>query len=220
MNKLVIFDLDGTLLNSIDDIADNINIMLKKFGYPERSVKEIMQFVGNGARNLMERSCGIKDYPKLDELFAAFKVHYDENCRVKTKPYAGIKELLERLKQDGANIAVLSNKPNAPVQVLIEEYFPGAFVYVQGEDEANGVFRKPNPSGLLALMKKMQATKEDTLFVGDSEVDIQTSKNAGVPCLSVTWGFKDEAFLWEHGATVCVSTAEDAFAYYKQVNEK
>lgn len=220
MIKNVIFDLDGTLLDTLEDLACSVNYALLSQGFQTIPLEKVREFVGNGARKLMERSCGIKDYPRLDELFAAFKVHYDENCRVKTKPYAGIKELLERLKQDGAKIAVLSNKPNAPVQVLIEEYFPGAFAYVQGEDEVNGVFRKPNPSGLLALMKKMQATKEDTLFVGDSEVDIQTSKNADVPCLSVTWGFKDEAFLWEHGATVCVSNAEDAFAYYKQVNEK
>lgn len=180
----ILFDLDGTLLDTLQDLADSLNHTLSQFGYPERTVEETRRFVGNGALVLMEKAipAGADPMPVL----AAFREYYESHCRIKTGPYPGIMEALARLKGK-FSIAVVSNKPDAAVKALCADYFPGVFALGESPDCP----RKPAPD---MVRKAMAAIGVETcVYVGDSEVDVATARNAGVPCLSVTWGFRDEA---------------------------
>ncbi|MBQ7923787.1 MAG: HAD family hydrolase [Clostridia bacterium] len=209
MYKLIVFDLDGTLLDTLDDLTASTNAALLTYGFSTRTREEVRSFIGDGIVKLMERSVGIESYPRLTEMIGDFRAYYAEHCKDATRPYAGVENLLQTLKAKGLLLAVLSNKVHAATQALINDYFPGVFDEVMGENEAAGIRRKPSPTALLKIMETLGVTQAETAYVGDSEVDIQTAQNAGVACVSVTWGFKDEAFLRDNGATEIAHTAKD-----------
>ena len=213
MKRTVIFDLDGTILDTLGDLTDAVNFALAEFGFPPRTGEEVCSFVGNGVRKLIERASGKEDYEKQEELFQTFRRFYSEHCAVKTKPYEGIEALLKTLASRGIKTAVLSNKSDLEVKKLIKGYFPRLFDEVEGENEKAGFPRKPNPKGLLEIMRRLGASAEETVYIGDSNVDIQTAKNAGVDCISVTWGFKSEAFLLENGAKFLAHTPSEILQY-------
>ncbi len=187
----ILFDLDGTLLDTLQDLHDSLNVVLRRFGYPERTMDEIRRFVGNGAERLVRLAVpqGADPVPVL----VAFQEHYREHCRIHTAPYPGALDALDGLGR--YPIAIVSNKPDAAVKALCAELFPG----IPAWGEAADCPRKPAPDMVYRAMKAIGV--ETCVYVGDSEVDIATAKNAGVPCLSVTWGFRDEAELTAAGAT-------------------
>lgn len=205
MYKAVVFDLDGTLLDTLDDLTDSANYALEKHGLPKRTREEICSFVGNGIVSLIGRCTG-EDNPKREAVLTDFRAYYKTHSKDKTKPYADILPLLRKLKKSGIKTAVLSNKADFAVQPLVEEYFQGLIDISQGENEAEGVMRKPDPNGLLQILKRLDCEKDEAVYIGDSDVDIQTAKNAGIACISVTWGFRSKAFLREAGATTLVSS--------------
>lgn len=213
MYKTVIFDLDGTLLDTLDDLTSAVNYALTAFGLPTRTKTEVRTFVGNGIAVLMQRAVGIESYPKQAEILQTFKAYYGANCANKTQPYAGILPLLTQLQQAGVQTAVVSNKADFAVKMLAERYFSGLLLQAVGENEAEGVRKKPAPDSLFAVLRTLGADKQSTVYVGDSEVDIQTAQNAGVDCISVTWGFKDLPFLIENGATTLVSDPMQILSY-------
>lgn len=209
MYETVVFDLDGTLLDTLDDLWAAVNAALKKFSLPLRTKEEVRSFVGNGIVKLMERSAGKVGREVFDGVLAEFKRYYGEHCEDNTKPYEGIIPLLEELKRRGIKTAVVSNKADFAVKKLAEGYFQGLLQEAVGENEEGGIRKKPAPDSLLAVMERLGAGTRSTVYIGDSEVDIQTAKNAGVECISVTWGFKDKAFLVENGAAVLVETPKE-----------
>ena len=212
MYKTIIFDLDGTLLDTLDDLTDATNAALREKGFPLRTKEEVRSFVGDGIRKLIERALdGRMD--EVEETLEIFKRYYAAHCADKTKPYDGVLELLMELKKRGIQTAVLSNKADFAVKKLAIEYFNGLLLSAVGEEEKAGVRKKPTPDGLLALVKELSAEKGSTLYVGDSEVDILTAKNAGMDCLCVTWGFRDKAVLRAYGAERFVDTAEEILSY-------
>ena len=209
MYSAVIFDLDGTLLDTLDDLWAAVNEGLKCASLPLRTREEVLGFVGNGIVKLMERACGDVEKDVLDKALATFKSYYGAHCEDKTKPYEGIMELLSVLKEKGIRTAVVSNKADFAVKKLAKGYFEGMLEYAVGENEEAGIRKKPAPDSLLSVMESMGVGTDSTVYIGDSEVDIQTAKNAGVDCISVTWGFKDRAFLIENGATLFADTPKE-----------
>jgi phosphoglycolate phosphatase len=209
MYKTVVFDLDGTLLDTLDDLWLSVNAALQKFGSPVRTRNEVRDFIGNGIVKLMQRASGLLEGECFDGVLAEFKRHYGEHCEDNTKPYEGIMRLLQELRARGVQTAVVSNKADFAVKKLAESYFQGLLQEAVGEDEEHGIRKKPAPDSLLAVMERLGADRQATVYVGDSEVDIQTANNALVPCISVTWGFKDREFLIKNGATVLVDSVEE-----------
>lgn len=205
MYEVIIFDLDGTLLDTLDDLHAAVNAALAKFGFPLRKKEEVRAFVGNGIAMLIKRAIG-KDTPLFDSVLAEFKQYYAAHCKDETKPYEGIIQLLQALKARGVKTAVVSNKADFAVKILAQEYFSDLLLAAVGEDEEHGIRKKPAPDSLLQVLRQLGADKAQTVYVGDSEVDIQTAKNAGVACISVTWGFKDKEFLLENGGEILVDS--------------
>ena len=212
--KAVIFDLDGTLLNTLQDLCNSTNAALEKYGYPERTLDEVRSFVGNGVKLLILRALGIEkpeDCPDFDEVFAAFRAHYAVHSNDCTGAYPGVMELLAKLKKAGAPMAIVSNKLDAAVKQLNDIYFKDYISVAIGEHEAAGVKKKPAPDTVYAALRELGVSAEDAVYVGDSEVDIETAKNAGIPCLSVTWGFRGREWLIDHGAEVMYDTPEQVW---------
>lgn len=194
MKTAILFDLDGTLLDTLQDLIDSTNATLAHFGYPLRTAEEVRQFVGNGALRLFELALPEGSTPQtVAEALAWFKEYYPAHSQIKTKPYDGILEALEEIRKEFP-VAVVSNKPDVAAKPLCKTYFGD--IYAQGESSACP--RKPAPDMVFAAMKALGA--ESCIYVGDSEVDVLTAKNAGVPCLSVLWGFRDKQILVEAGA--------------------
>lgn len=201
-----IFDLDGTLLDTIGDLAASVNFALRTHGMPEHSLDDVRRFVGNGVRKLMERAVPDgADNPRFDETFATFRQYYMAHSLDTTRPYEGIPETLAALKARGCHLAVVSNKMMAATQALCHHFFPDTIEVAIGEDEAAGIRRKPAPDTVFAALKTLGVGKEDAAYVGDSDVDIQTARNAGLPCISVLWGFRDRDFLISHGAQTFIT---------------
>ena len=205
MYETIVFDLDGTLLDTLDDLCGAVNYALRTFGYPERSKAQVQSFIGDGIVKLIERAVGKEDN-RFDEILSTFKAYYKAHCADKTKPYPQILAMLKALKAQGKKTAVLSNKADFATQALAKQYFGDLLDGALGENEALGIAKKPAPDGLNALLEKLGADKKTCVYVGDSDVDIQTAKNAGVDCISVTWGFRDSAFLKANGATALIDT--------------
>lgn len=203
MYKLAVFDMDGTILDTLEDLKDSTNFALENCGYPTRSYDEVRRFVGNGIRKLIERAVpeGLT-VEQIDRVHEVFTEHYKVHCADKTKAYDGIKPLLEKLRASGVKTAVVSNKADYGVQELCKEYFDGLFDYAVGERE--GIRRKPAPDAVNEALRVLGIDKSEAVYIGDSDVDFETAKNAELPCISVLWGFRDEEFLREKGATLFV----------------
>lgn len=212
MKKAVIFDLDGTLLNTLDDLADSTNYALSRFGYPTRTIDEVRQFVGNGVAKLIERAIPEgKNNPNFEKCLAIFKENYAQNMYNKTAPYNGIIEMLSNLKSKGIKIAVVSNKFDLAVKELCKKYFEGFIDFAAGENEAQGIKKKPAPDTVISVLNEFNFAPEDAVYVGDSDVDIMTAKNSKMPCISVTWGFRDEKFLLENGAIILINAPSEIY---------
>ena len=204
----ILFDLDGTLLNTLEDILGATNATLRHFGCPERTLAELRTFVGNGAKRQMALCLpGREDDPPMEEVLPWYKEYYRTHARVKTSLYPGIMDALRELKAQGYPMAVVSNKPDAVVQLLCRDFFGDLFDAVTGEVE--GCARKPAPDLAYLVAERIGIPGENCIYVGDSEVDILTARNAGMVCLSVSWGFRDEDMLLEYGAdNLCARTEE------------
>ena len=209
--KVVLFDLDGTLLDTLDDLAAAVNAALTLHGFPKRTREEVRRFIGNGIVKLMERAVGEENAATVDmaKVIADFKEYYFAHCEDYTAPYQGIMDVLAALRAQGARVGVVSNKADFAVQKLCTAYFGDLVEVAIGENEAVGRKRKPAPDTLLEAMRVFGVDADDVVYVGDSEVDIWTAKNAGVDCVSVTWGMKDEDFLLENGASILIKRVED-----------
>ena len=208
MYNTYIFDLDGTLLSTLGDLAASCNYALRTNGMPERTIDEVRQFVGNGVKKLMERAIpGGLDNDKFDKTYADFRQHYMQHNLDTTKPYDGVMEMLEELRKQGKKVAVVSNKFYAATQELCRHFFGDLVPVAIGERE--DIRKKPAPDTVLDAMRQLGVTAEGAVYIGDSDVDIDTARNSGMPCISVLWGFRDKEFLLEHGATTLVSTPEE-----------
>ena len=201
--KTYIFDLDGTLLSTLNDLASSTNYALRWAGMPERTIEEVRMFVGNGVKLLMERAIpeGVNN-PKFEETYAKFREHYMEHNLDTTRPYDGVPELLHELKRRGKHLAIVSNKFYAATQDLAKHFFPDTIEVAIGERE--NIRKKPAPNTVLEALRQLNVSKEDAVYIGDSDVDIMTAKNSGLPCISVLWGFRDKDFLIEHGGSLFV----------------
>lgn len=211
MEIAMIFDLDGTLLDTLQDLQDAVNYALTQFGYPARTLEEVRQFVGEGAGKLMERAVpeGADPAPVL----SCFRTYYAAHTQVKTKPYPGIPQALEILRQKYP-LAVVSNKPDEAVKILGKVYFPS--LYARGE--APDCPRKPDAAMVHKTMEALGV--QGCIYIGDSQVDVETAKNAGVPCLSVTWGFRDLDCLEAAGATHFCHSPEDLLRMLETMKEE
>ena len=206
--KIAIFDLDGTILNTIEDLADSLNYALTKNGYKERTVEETQSFVGNGLLMLVKRAINPEtSEEEAKKVLADLKAYYKIHCADKTKPYEGIPELLKDLKTADYLLAVVSNKADYAVQILCEQYFPGMFDLAVGERE--NVRRKPAPDSVNAVLAEFELKKADAVYIGDSDVDIETAENVGTDSILVAWGFRGAEFLKEKGAKNIVFDTEE-----------
>lgn len=206
--KTYIFDLDGTLLSTLADLAASTNYALRTHHMPERSLDEVRRFVGNGVKKLMERAIpdGLNN-PLFEETFATFRQHYMQHNLDTTQPYPGIMQLLEQLKAEGKNIAVVSNKFYAATRELCRHFFGDLVPVAIGERE--DIRKKPAPDTVIEALRELGVDKEGAVYIGDSDVDIMTAKNSSMPCVSVLWGFRDKEFLLEHGATTLILKPEE-----------
>lgn len=204
----LIFDLDGTLLNTLGDLHTCFNHAIKTFGYPERTIEEIQKFVGNGIKIAIKRAISenITD-EELNKITEYFKTYYKEHMFELTKPYEGILETLRVLYQQKYKLGIVSNKYDDAVKKLCKNYF-GEYIKT-AIGEGYGIEKKPAPDGVLKAIEELNSTVENTIYIGDSDVDILTAKNTGVPCISVLWGFRDKEFLEKSGAKYFAKTPND-----------
>lgn len=203
----VIFDLDGTLLDTLQDLADSANYALRTCGCPERTVEEVRAFIGNGVGRLIHLAVPENTPPEAEaECLAVFRAHYLTNMAHKTAPYPGVLPMLDDLNARGFRLAVVSNKFDGAVKSLCKAYFGERLPVAIGESE--GVARKPAPDTVLRALDELGVGPEGAVYIGDSDVDIQTARNSSLPCISVTWGFRDRAFLTAHGAAAFADSPE------------
>ena len=204
----VIFDMDGTVLDTLKDLTISMNYVLKSFDMPEHTENEYRQFFGNGIRYAMEKAVPEGTSAEtIDKMLPVFKEHYDAHCLDRTKPYDGIPDLLAELDRRGYKLAIVSNKIDSAVKELNERFFSDYVSVAIGEKA--GIKRKPAPDTVIAALDELASSKEEAVYVGDSEVDFQTAQNSGLPCISVLWGFRDKDFLIEQGATTFAEKPED-----------
>lgn len=205
---LVIFDMDGTILDTLEDLKNSTNYALKQSGYPEHPLENIRQFVGNGIQKLIERAVpeGTSEADR-QKVYEAFRAHYKVHCADNTKPYDGIPDLIIKLREAGIKTAVVSNKADPAVQDLVIEYFPNMFDVSVGEKP--GVAKKPAPDAVDFVLETLSIPRERAVYIGDSDVDIATAENSHMDSIIVTWGFRDLEFLKAHGAKTIVDTTEE-----------
>ena len=209
--KAILFDLDGTLLNTLEDLTDATNAALIHFGYPTRSLEEVRKFVGNGAKNQITLSLpGGQSPEEIERVLDWYKTYYAAHSQLKTRPYDGILEALEEVKKKFP-VAIVSNKPDVAVKILCAQYFGDAFAL----GESDSCPRKPAPDMVWQALQAIGA--ESCIYVGDSEVDVLTARNAGVPCLSVLWGFRDKQTLMDAGADHFCETPADLLNSLKEM---
>lgn len=210
----IIWDLDGTLMDTLKDLYLAVNHALKTYGEPPRTIDEVRQFVGNGVRNLMIRAIPQGEQnPHFDEIFAEFKAYYVIHCQDNTCLYPGIADALRQLKDLGITMAVVSNKLQAGVDELFQAYFKDTMQI--GVGERIGTPRKPAPDMVDIALRELGVSKDSAVYIGDSDVDIMTARNASLPCISVLWGFRDKEFLIQHGATTFATTPQDIIELIK-----
>ncbi len=203
----IIFDLDGTLLYTLEDLAASVNYALEQSGYPVRSLEEVRHFVGNGIYRLVELSVPATcTKEELDHTFSLFKSHYADNCNNKTRAYDGVLPLLQELTHRGYRLAIVSNKVDSAVKTLNEIYFKEFISVAIGATD--GIAKKPAPDTVYKALEELESKRDEAIYVGDSEVDVKTASNAGMPCISVTWGFREKETLLEAGATTLIDTPE------------
>ena len=210
--KTALFDMDGTLLDTLEDLRDSTNHVLRAMGYPERSLEEMRRFVGNGAEMQIRRAVpeGTSE-ENIAKALRAYRAYYQEHCRIKTKVYDGLLDMLDALKARGVKTAVVSNKPDAAVKKLSEEYFGGRMDYAVGAKE--GVRCKPYPDMVDDALKALGETRDGAVFIGDSEVDVQTGLNAGLPVIAVSWGFRPREVVIAAGAEKIADNASELKQY-------
>ena len=202
-----IFDLDGTLLYTLEDLANSVNYAMEQSQYPTHSIDEVRNMVGNGVKVLIERAVP-SDTSREETLHALsiFQQHYLIHNQDTTRPYEGIMEMLNALKQAGKKVAVVSNKFDKATKALCDKYFPGLIDIAVGENEAAGIRKKPYPDMVMEVMQELGVSADESVYIGDSEVDIDTARNASLPCITVLWGFREKDFLKEKGATCFVTS--------------
>ena len=206
--EAIIFDLDGTLLDTLEDLADSVNYVLQNNGYPARTLEEVRCFVGNGIRKLIERSVpNTISVPDIDKVHQEFISYYRDHCMIKTKPYDGVLSLLEKLQKAGCKTAVVSNKADYAVQILCETYFSDLLNLSLGE--RSGIPKKPAPDSVLYVLEQLNVKSEQAVYIGDSDVDILTARNSNMDEIIVSWGFRDYEFLKQQGAKVLVSSLNE-----------
>lgn len=204
----VVFDLDGTLTNTLTDLKNSVNFALKNQGFPEKTLAEIRSFVGNGVRKLVERAVpSSADAETTEKVFADFKKHYAAHCLDTTAPYDGVTDVLRALKKDGVKTAIVSNKSHPEVEEIAERFFAGLIDKAVGVSEK--VACKPAPDSVNFALKELNCDKKDCVLVGDSLVDMATAANSGLPFVAVCWGFVDKEVLIGNGATVTVESAAE-----------
>lgn len=206
--KAVIFDMDGTILNTLEDLKNATNYSLRQFEMPERSLEEVRMFVGNGIRKLVERAvpAGTSE-EKIAQVFDVFLEYYEIHSADNTSPYPGILELVEKLKKSGIKTAVSTNKADVPAQELGREYFNGIFDLIVGQQD--GLKVKPAPDSVNKILSILDIQKKDAIYIGDSDVDVQTAKNSGLDFIGVSWGFRGREFLEKNGAKNIVDNANE-----------
>lgn len=206
--KAVIFDMDGTILNTLEDLKNATNYSLRQFGMPERSLEEVRMFVGNGIRKLVERAVpsGTSE-EKIAQVLDVFLEYYEIHSADNTSPYPGILELVEKLKKSGIKTAVSTNKADVPAQELGREYFNGIFDLIVGQQD--GLKVKPAPDSVNKILSILDIQKKDAIYIGDSDVDVQTAKNSGLDFIGVSWGFRGREFLEKNGAKNIVDNANE-----------
>ena len=210
--KAVLFDMDGTVLDTLGDLAAAVNHTLREFSMPERSIAEVAAALSNGAAYLIAHTVPDGTSKELtDKVLAAYALYYDAHCDILTGPYDGIVPLMEKLRDKGVKLAVISNKQDTAVKPLAEKYFPGLLEIAVGESAE--VRRKPNPDAVLAALRHIGVEREDAIYVGDTEVDLQTARNAGMECASVDWGFRTREQLVEIGAEHIFDTVQELEEY-------
>lgn len=209
----VVFDLDGTLLNTIDDLRDSVNYMLRLNGFPERTTEEVLSFVGNGIARLVELSLPENcETGKFNQYLNEFREHYSLNSKNKTCPYEGINDILSYLKGRGVKIAVVSNKVDDQTKILCKEYFGNNVDYAVGQKP--GAQKKPAPDGVFDAILNINCRKEDAVYIGDSEVDFATANNSGLDFIGVSWGYRGRRFLENLGADIIVDTPSELKEYF------
>lgn len=206
--QLAFFDLDGTILNTLDDLADSLNHVLAQHGFPQHTADEVRMMVGNGILKLIKRALpNGTEQTTVEAVYNDFNAYYKLHSADKTKPYDGINEMLEQLKSKGVKLAVVSNKADYAVQDLCAKYFGGIFDAVAGEK--TGVPKKPAPDAVNNILAELGIERKNSVYIGDSDVDLQTAANAEMDCIAVNWGFRDEKLLRENGARVIVSSPNE-----------
>lgn len=210
----IIFDLDGTLLDTLEDLKNAVNVALRTEKLPERTLEEVRRFVGNGIVKLMERASGWdREQEGFSHLMTSFRAYYGAHCEDYTTAYEGIPELLEILKQKNIKTAVVSNKVDFAVKELIPVYFHDKISVAHGENEAAGIRKKPAPDMVFQALEELGCEKERAVYVGDSDVDLMTAANSGMTCIGVSWGFRGRKFLEEHGAKIIIDTPKELLYY-------
>lgn len=210
--KLAIFDLDGTILNTLQDLTDAVNYVLEKYNYKRRSSQEVRSFLGNGGKNLITAAIGQKiDEDRFDEIYKCYLNYYSEHCDIKTEPYNGIKQMLENLKKAGIKLAVVSNKGDKQVKILVENHFKGLFDFAHGERK--NVKRKPDKEAIISIINEFGFKLTECIYIGDSEVDLLTANNCEMDHIIVDFGFRDYDFLKKSGAKVILSSASEIEEY-------
>ena len=210
MITTVIFDMDGTVLNTLDDLAASVNYVLTRYGMPVHCTEDYRRYFGNGIRYALQ--CAVPkgtEESAIDQMIPVFREHYNAHCLDKTRPYDGIQELMKALRDRGYKLAIVSNKIDSAVKELNAKFFSDYVDVAIGERE--GIRRKPAPDTVVQALEELKSAKHEAVYIGDSEVDLQTAANAGLPCISVLWGFREKDFLTEQGAAVFVNTPQEIY---------
>ncbi|MBQ3075648.1 MAG: HAD family hydrolase [Clostridia bacterium] len=206
--KVILFDLDGTLMNTLQDITDSVNFAMEKTGYPARSAAEVRLAVGNGVVKLIENLLPDESEEQREKILEIFRPYYALHAMDKSAPYDGLPSVLNRLQKNGYVCGIVSNKPDEATRGIGKRFFP-TFPLALGQRE--DIPRKPDAAPIEFALHALGGTKDECIYVGDSEVDVKTAKNAGVPCIAVTWGFRDESVLLDAGASHLAHTPEELY---------